>query len=560
MKKIKKISSKYMLLAIALTLAISGTITAIDPQSVFAQAATSTVVSTELINYYSMTTSEVQKFMTTLKDQGITTLTLRINSYSEFTSNSNTAISKIKTIIPIANAYGISVNIDLHTWYTTWDNKFRDSASDSATNRNIYINYVKTTLAALNGYNVNAFMVLNEPQARTASNSENSFILNVIAAARSVTTRPISVRFMGGYSPSTGHYSSAIDQATDFLCRNSYWDARQPTVSVYGCTETKLLTALNTAHNQNKELWITEFGKSNSNLAEQQSYVKAFVSYAKSKGIDAIFCWVSQPESSGETYNIFNGYTPNPAFYELTNTAAYNPTPSPTINPTPSPSSTPTQTPSPSSTPTPSQPPSTAGFSTLYEDDFEAKTLNGWNEITTSRADSVTIADYAPYSGNYHARFYTSGSYSGIENAFISKNVDLSTVAISGQFYLTGYRSESLLRDNGDRLYLIRLETDSGNAVLAGIKRENGINKWTLNTDYDQTSREIPIEFNNYYNVTVYYNAVQHTAELFVDGQKILESNIETGTEVNRIDLGIISAYRVQNRLIVYGDNFILRC
>ncbi len=215
-----------MLLAIALTLAISGTITAIDPQSVFAQAATSTVVSTELINYYSMTTSEVQKFMTTLKDQGITTLTLRINSYSEFTSNSNTAISKIKTIIPIANAYGISVNIDLHTWYTTWDNKFRDSASDSATNRNIYINYVKTTLAALNGYNVNAFMVLNEPQARTASNSENSFILNVIAAARSVTTRPISVRFMGGYSPSTGHYSSAIDQATDFLCRNSYWDAR----------------------------------------------------------------------------------------------------------------------------------------------------------------------------------------------------------------------------------------------------------------------------------------------------------------------------------------------
>ena len=227
--------------------------------------------------------------MTTLHNQGITTLTLRINSYNEYTSNSNTAVAKIKTIIPIANAQGISINVDLHTWFTTWDNNFRDSASNAATNRDTYINYVKTTLTAFNGYNVNAFMVLNEPQARTASTSENNFILNIIAAANSVTSKPISVRFMAGYSPSTGHYSSAIDQASDFLSRNTYWDPRNPTASVYGCTEAKLLTALSTAHNQNKQLWITEFGKSNSNLAEQQAYVKAFVAYAKSKGIDQIY-------------------------------------------------------------------------------------------------------------------------------------------------------------------------------------------------------------------------------------------------------------------------------
>ena len=199
-------------------------------------------------------------------------------------------------------------------------------------------------------------MVLNEPQARTASTSENNFILSIISAANSVTNKPISVRFMAGYSPSTGHYSPAIDQATDFLCRNSYWDARNPSVSVYGCTETKLLNALSTAHSQNKQLWITEFGKSNSNLADQQSYVKAFVAYAKSKGIDEIFCWVSQPESSGESYNIFSGYTPNPAFYELVSDEAANPTPSP--SPTPTSTPTPTQTPQPTSTPTPSPSPS----------------------------------------------------------------------------------------------------------------------------------------------------------------------------------------------------------
>ncbi len=82
---------------------LSGASTIIDHSAVFAKAATpSTIVSTELINYYSMTSSEVQTFIATLHNQGITTLTVRINSYNEFKSNSNTAIAKIKAIIPVA--------------------------------------------------------------------------------------------------------------------------------------------------------------------------------------------------------------------------------------------------------------------------------------------------------------------------------------------------------------------------------------------------------------------------------------------------------------------------
>jgi len=199
-------------------------------------------------------------------------------------------------------------------------------------------------------------MVLNEPQARTASTSENNFILSLISAAHGVTSKPVSVRFMAGYSPSTGHYSTAIDKATDFVCRNTYWDPRKPSTSVYGCTEAKLLDALSAAHGQNKQLWLTEFGKSNSNLAEQAGYVEAFVAYAKSKGIDQIFCWVSQPESSGETYNIFNGYKPNSAFYELVNSGTST---QPSTNSTPTSTQTSTltstPTPTPSSTSSPSQ-------------------------------------------------------------------------------------------------------------------------------------------------------------------------------------------------------------
>jgi hypothetical protein len=282
-------------------------------------APSGTIVSTELINFYSMTTSEIQTFLNLVKGQDMPLIIIRLNAMNEFQSGTSSGITKAKQIIQEANSRGIQVAVDLHTWYTTWDNYFRDAASNYATYRSQYITYVRNVLSSFSGSNVYSFMVLNEPQARTATSSENQFIINIVNAAKEVTNRPVSVRFMCGYSPSTGHYSSQIDQATDYLSRNVYWDPRNPSVSVYGTTEAKVNTAISTAHNQGKEIWITEFGKTNSNLEEQRAYVEAFVAWAKQENVDDIFCWVSQPDSGGESYNIFNGYTPNPAFYELVN-------------------------------------------------------------------------------------------------------------------------------------------------------------------------------------------------------------------------------------------------
>jgi hypothetical protein len=282
----------------------------------------STVSSTELINYAGMTTADVNTFITTCYNQGFTELTLRLNAFSEWSNEqpSSNYVAKAKEIITEANAKNISINIDLHTWYTTWDSYFRDSAPNCATNRDKYLNYVQASINAFNGFSVKAWMVMNEPQARTATTSENNFILNVINTAKSMTSEPVSVRFMCGYSPTTGHYSSAIDEACDFICRNTYWDPRNPSQSVYGTTQEKMNTVIAYSKSVNKELWITEFGKSKNDLNEQQNYVAAFVEYSIEKEIDRIFCWVSQPEGGGsESYNIFNGYTPNPAFYELIN-------------------------------------------------------------------------------------------------------------------------------------------------------------------------------------------------------------------------------------------------
>ena len=568
----KKSTLKLILVAMFMLLAISGISTAIDPSASFAQAATpGTIVTTELINYYSMTNSEVQTFMTILHNQGITALTVRINSYSEWTGNSNTAIAKIKAIIPVANAQGISINVDLHTWFTTWDNSFRDSASNSAANRNTYINYVETTLQAFNGYNVNTFMVLNEPQARKASTSENNFILSIISAANSVTNRPISVRFMAGYSPTTGHYSPAIDQATDFLCRNSYWDARNPSVSVYGCTETKLLTALSTAHSQNKQLWITEFGKSNSNLADQQSYVKAFVAYAKSKEMDQIFCWVSQPESSGESYNIFNGYTPNPAFYELVNTGAANPFPSP--SPTPTSTPTPTQTPQPTSTPTPSPKPSPTLSPTptptsapspnvVFADNFESQNFNQWTNTEISSGETASVVRWNFNSGLYSAKFTSNGG-ANTEDAYVSKTIGESEVYARAYFYVANGLP---LADNSDRFYLTELMAGTQYLAGVGIRHNNGVDKWVLYARsgsswigpyYVSTST---VAEGHWYCVELHWKQSSSggVVELFINGAMVQQiTGLNTGTygKATSAIFGLSSATGVQNKLEIYADS-----
>jgi phage FluMu protein gp41 len=91
---------------------------------------------------------------------------------------------------------------------------------------------------------------------------------------------------------------------------------------------------------------------------------------------------------------------------------------------------------------------------------------------------------------------------------------------------------------------------------MAGIRRENGVNKWMLYTNGIQTSSAINVDDGQYYEVTLKWNTAQDIAELYVNGQKIVESNTNSYTTVTRVDMGIISTYRVQNSLTIYGDNF----
>ena len=111
----------------------------------------------------------------------------------------------------------------------------------------------------------------------------------------------------------------------------------------------------------------------------------------------------------------------------------------------------------------------------------------------------MTSANYEPYNGDYHARFYTSGSSRSTENAYLRKNVNLQTATATGQFCISSYQTTTILNDNNDRLYFIRFANANGDVASAGIKRENGVNKWILQTNTAQTTSTINIDLDQYY-------------------------------------------------------------
>lgn len=279
------------------------------------------VATTELIDFVDMTAGESQTFLDECDAQNMTLVVLRIPSYSDFTDGQLSASyeAKCREIIGQADAMGIDVYLDLHTWYTTWDSYFDSSATNYATHRATYLSYITDALTEMAGDNVAGWFVLNEPQAQYATTSENNFIISCITTAKALTSDPVAVRFMGGYSPATGRYSMAIWQASDFVAINTYWDPGSPATSVYGVTETVMTNTIADATSLTKDMWVTEFGKPYSPSEEaQRAYVERFVTWAGGEDVAVIVGWASDPETA-ESYNLWSGYTPRPAFYELVN-------------------------------------------------------------------------------------------------------------------------------------------------------------------------------------------------------------------------------------------------
>lgn len=236
------------------------------------------------------------------------------------------------------------------------------------------------------------------------------------------------------------------------------------------------------------------------------------------------------------------------------------PTPRPTTSPTPTPTNTPTPTisPTPKPTVTPSPTPTPTPGATIFQDGFESGSTNLWTSATRTYQDTTSVTTSIPYQGNYNAKFYTSGSTTSRENAFLRKSINLQNAYATATFRIISSTSGTqFLQNDNDRFYLLRFTNNNQNDLaLAGIKRENGVTKWVLfagNTA--KTSTAITISSDVWYNIELHWNA--NTAELYVNGARILQiTTTGNGSTATYAEMGILYTYSVQNPLLVYSDNF----
>lgn len=109
---------------------------------------------------------------------------------------------------------------------------------------------------------------------------------------------------------------------------------------------------------------------------------------------------------------------------------------------------------------------------------------------------------------------------------------------------------------------MLRFSDSSGNDIaLAGVRREDGVNKWMLfaGNTY-KTSAAVSVSTDRWYNVELHWDAQKTLAEMFVNGVKILEIKINVNTTANttvaNAEMGILYTYSMQHPMLIYGDCF----
>jgi hypothetical protein len=330
------------------------------------------------------------------------------------------------------------------------------------------------------------------------------------------------------------------------------------------------ISQMQTAQSKGIKLINTEVGADyNENSAFTTSTVSElnqFLSQTASMGIGNTV-WMNENLNNLPRYQQLGLDFPivtAPTQPSVTPSPTATPTPQPTTLPTPTPTATPrpTITPAPTSspTPTPTTPPPT---STVFQDTFESGTTSTWTSTTRTYGDTVTVSNALPYAGSYSGRFFTSGSTTTRENAFLQKTTNLANAYSCANFRISGTTTGTqILQNDNDRFYILRFTNNNGaDLALAGIRREGGVNKWILfaGNTY-KASTAIPINTDQWYNVQLHWNSATNLAELYVNGVNLLQTTVTSGdtSAATYAEMGIQYTYSVQNPILLYADNFIL--
>jgi CheY-like chemotaxis protein len=190
----------------------------------------------------------------------------------------------------------------------------------------------------------------------------------------------------------------------------------------------------------------------------------------------------------------------------------------------------------------------------LLEDDFGPKSSGDWDEKVVSSGETITTFTDRKSHDESYVRFTTDGQFTQNEYAYFAKNIDLEEAYARGEFLLISTTSSQLLKNDGDTIYLMQFTNEDGSRVLAGVKREAGINKWILSADgFSKTASGVSSD--KWYTIELHYNAFQGTVQMSVDGQETLQINIySTNQKIKQFDFGIVSATESKDQFIIYAD------
>lgn len=209
-------------------------------------------------------------------------------------------MTNIRNCIRVANEYGISVHLNVHTNYlggmmaayignlrnlfSRYDPEWEKKREGWYNCLEWWINFFK------NEPNVLSFQVYNEPVGsdwgiNVPANEFNQLFQETYDWCKTVTSKPVTTRY--GIACSDNYYGDAVYTIWDYICFNCYLD--QPGWA--GHTTADLQRFMGKARTYGKRVVVTEYGYKTSDDEAQAQRFRNKLPIFSDEGVDILFGW-----------------------------------------------------------------------------------------------------------------------------------------------------------------------------------------------------------------------------------------------------------------------------
>jgi len=247
--------------------------------------------------------------------------------YDDYCHLSTTALNNYRRVLGEAAKYGIGVNVDFWTQFTytlgkpSWVSDYYDIARSSDI-RAHYTRYMQAVVTELKNYQaVESWSILNEPfysQSSDKAAFQEAFQDCFDAIKAEDPSHPVICRFTLSYTPGSGKYDSSVYAIFDAFAVTEYLDPSNPSDTRYNGRWSYWDKTVSDCKARNKPLWVIEFGDDNTDLEHDRMHYELSLQKFAAAGVVKAFSWAWQTKSaSAESFNIYDGTNPKPAYYEL---------------------------------------------------------------------------------------------------------------------------------------------------------------------------------------------------------------------------------------------------